>query len=201
MSTSKITNITKIKCEPTKVFDITVSKNHNFILNNGLVVHNCQPYQYLRSCLYENRFELYNSERLYDELVLLERNINTGKIDHPPNGHKDVADAVCGAIFNASKYADEYAFEYGEDIEIMLDVSKSTSLEDNYQELITEFENELNQTFDPMHRKVNADKGTNVNVPTQYSDEEKYGNIYCDFGLGKSSPYLGNSIADGILVW
>jgi len=37
-------------------------------------------------------------------------------VDHPTNGHKDALDAVCGSVFTASKYAEEFAFDYGENL-------------------------------------------------------------------------------------
>ena len=43
-----------------------------------------------------------DSATLVRELIELERNQETGSIDHPPRGSKDVADAVCGAIYAAS---------------------------------------------------------------------------------------------------
>lgn len=61
-----------------------------------------EPYEYLRECLYEGRIAIVDSETLRRELLQLERNPETGKVDHPPRGTKDVADAVCGAIFTAS---------------------------------------------------------------------------------------------------
>ena len=66
----------------------------------------CKPYQYLRSAIYEKRFSMYKSSRLFDEFIDIARDNNTGKIDHSPNGHKDALDAVCGATFTASKYAE-----------------------------------------------------------------------------------------------
>ena len=66
----------------------------------------CKPYQYLRSAIYEKRFSMYKSARLFDEFIDIARDNNTGKIDHSPNGHKDALDAVCGATFTASKYAE-----------------------------------------------------------------------------------------------
>lgn len=46
----------------------------------------CLPYQYFKSTLYENRIDLYRSQQLTQEVVNLERNINSGKIDHPVGG-------------------------------------------------------------------------------------------------------------------
>jgi hypothetical protein len=48
---------------------------------------------------------MYRSNRLFDEFLDIERDLNTGKVDHTPNGHKDALDAVCGATFTASKFA------------------------------------------------------------------------------------------------
>ena len=62
-----------------------------------------EPYEYLRECLYEGRLVMVENETLQRELLQLERNPETGKVDHPPRGSKDIADAVCGAIFSASK--------------------------------------------------------------------------------------------------
>lgn len=60
----------------------------------------CQPYQYLKSTIYEERVKLYESNLLTDELIGLERDNTSGKIDHSPSGinSKDCADALCGAI-------------------------------------------------------------------------------------------------------
>ena len=66
---------------------------------------------------------MYNSKRLFDEFIDIERNVNNGKIDHSPNGHKDALDAVCGATFTASKYAEQFAFDYGEDLDTLTKVS------------------------------------------------------------------------------
>lgn len=46
----------------------------------------CIPYQYLRSTIYEKRLEIYEDKLLISELIDLERNMDTGKIDHPDGG-------------------------------------------------------------------------------------------------------------------
>jgi hypothetical protein len=103
----------------------------------------CKPYQYLKNVVYEKRLIMYKSDRLFDEFVDIERNINTGKIDHTPNYHKDALDAVCGSIFTASKHASEYAYTYGESLENMLDVNSLPSAETQKQQFIQAFEQEL----------------------------------------------------------
>ncbi|MBQ6627817.1 MAG: hypothetical protein IJH65_03200 [Methanobrevibacter sp.] len=89
----------------------------------------CKPYQYFKTTIYENRFILYkeNSALLTEEVINLERNANSGKVDHPDNGRfgsKDQADAVCGAIFNASKHAEEFGYEFGESANWVADINE-----------------------------------------------------------------------------
>lgn len=113
--------------------------------------HICKPYQYFRSTIYEKRIEMYNSKRLNEEITSLERNNSSGKIDHPPNGHKDVSDAVCGAVFNASKHAEEFAYDYGESLETIVDVSNQTNSEESVrQQISVDFEELLKQVQDPL---------------------------------------------------
>ena len=60
----------------------------------------CKPYQYFKTAIYEGRLIVYKegSALLSEEVTNLERNANSGKVDHPDNGRfgsKDQADAVC----------------------------------------------------------------------------------------------------------
>lgn len=61
------------------------------------------PYTYLKECFYENRIAIVESPKLYEELVALELDQANEKVDHPPRGSKDIADAVCGAIWSAQR--------------------------------------------------------------------------------------------------
>lgn len=142
----------------------------------------CQPYQYLRSSFYEKRFEMYKSDRLFDECVDVERNIETGKVDHSPNFHKDVLDAVCGATYNASRNAEQYAFEYGEDIENILATNNSSQNPDLTQ-ITVDFENELKGVFSGIEKST-SDKAKDL-----------------DFGFGPAVPLTGNYISQGIMLW
>ena len=93
----------------------------------------CRPYEYLKSTIYEKRIRLYafpdanRTYLLYDELVQLEKNNGNGRVDHPNNGKtgsKDQSDAICGATYTASQFADDYAYDYGEDFEQMLSLNE-----------------------------------------------------------------------------
>lgn len=183
MKFSKIRSIKRVPCDKTPVYDIEVENHHNFMLSNGLVVHNCEPYLFLKSAIYNKRIVLYDSPLLTEELLGLERNNNTGKIDHPDSGRlgsKDQSDAVCGALWNASQHSEEYAFEYGEDlINAIPDFNYDAQYEK--RQIQAEFEEQLKQTF---------------NVQPQP--------IYKDFGMGKAQDANIKkqlAISSGILIW
>ena len=131
----------------------------------------CLPYSYLKTVIYEKRLILYNDcELLTEELLGLERNENTGKIDHPNEGRsgsKDQSDAVAGAIYNASKHADEFAFFYGEDIENTLDANNKSLLFDKKQ-LEIDLQEELGKMLSKNDNR-NSQRNTIINPTTNYS--------------------------------
>ncbi len=59
-----------------------------------------EPWRNLRDLFGERRIEMPERGRLHDELLALSRMPN-GKIDHPPGGSKDEADALAGAATGA----------------------------------------------------------------------------------------------------
>ncbi len=61
------------------------------------------PYENLKLSLYENRVILYEYEPLRVELRSLERNHAKNKVDHPPRGSKDVADALAACLYTLSQ--------------------------------------------------------------------------------------------------
>ena len=56
------------------------------------------PYDTFKVLIYDGRVICHEQEKLKEELMGLEE--IKGKVDHPPNGSKDIADAACGAVFN-----------------------------------------------------------------------------------------------------
>ncbi len=132
----------------------------------------CQPYQYLKNTIYEERLTLFENNLLTEELLGLERNNSNGKIDHTPSGinSKDSADALCGAIWNASQHGEEFDFEFGETLDTIVDVSSETS-QDNMKEQITvNFEDELKRAANAFGQSL-----------------KRKDNNYTDFGMGAST--------------
>lgn len=108
----------------------------------------CEPYHYFRSTIYEQRIEVYKTRLLTDEIVGLER-LSDGHIDHTSAGvnSKDVSDAVCGSVYEASKHAEEFAYDFGEMADMLADVNTgSDSVNDLQSELNREMaQNALNR--------------------------------------------------------
>lgn len=62
-----------------------------------------EPYEELKSAIYENRIRYYEYEPFLAELKALEYDRLVGKIDHPTAGSKDCSDAVAGCIHGLKK--------------------------------------------------------------------------------------------------
>ena len=116
----------------------------------------CLPYHYLKSAIYERRVKIYQKcNLLTDELVGLER-LSNGKIDHTADGinSKDQADAFCGALYLASKFADEYSYNYGDNLAVGLDVSLETSDTFLKTQMIADFEAELTKSYTEIYKEL-----------------------------------------------
>lgn len=139
----------------------------------------CKPYEYLKNTIYEQRVRLYKTELLYNELVQLEKNNNNGKVDHPPKGSKDQADAICGAIYTASSYAEQYAHDYGEDLNLLLDAHENPD-QNIIKQMTVDFEKELAK-IDPLAGYKPAQS-----LRPNEDDDDDDDNVY---------------ISDGMLIW
>lgn len=103
----------------------------------------CLPYAAFKSAIYDKRLKVYRKcDLLTEEVIGLERE-SDGHINHPEGGtqgSKDSADAVCGALWNASQHAEEFAYSYGEDATTIFDVNQSAG---GYEQLTVDFEEAL----------------------------------------------------------
>lgn len=168
------------------------AKNYNYSIVSVDRVDNdkiCKPYHYFKNTIYEERIQLFDSELLTEEILGLERNSN-GKINHPDEGRsgsKDLCDAVCGAMWNASQHAEEFAFEYGEDIENLISASSGTL--ERGKQITVDFEQELQKALDPLQ---------NVATDINKKDNEHFMN----FGFGAATNnYTAAYLSNGIIVF
>ena len=107
----------------------------------------CLPYAFFKSAIYERHLQMYKDcQLLTEEIVSLER-LSDGHIDHPQNFSKDQSDAVCGALFLASEFAEEYSYDYGENLDTSLDVNIENSDETKKRQMILEFQEELARLY------------------------------------------------------
>lgn len=112
----------------------------------------CEPYHYFRSTIYDKRIEVYKTELLTEEVIGLER-LSDGHIDHTTSGinSKDISDALCGAIYEASKHAEEFAYDYGETLEQTLTANSDVSLQQTAEQLALDFEAEMQKLLSPVN--------------------------------------------------
>lgn len=62
-----------------------------------------EPYNTFRAAIYDGRVAMVDSDKLRLEMTSLEYIAIKDKVDHPPKGSKDIADAVCGALYACSR--------------------------------------------------------------------------------------------------
>lgn len=122
---------------------LSVDRVDNVGTENGRPARICKPYAFFKSTIYEQHLKLYkNCQLLTEEITNLER-LSDGHIDHPKSGSKDTSDALCGSVYLASQFAEEYSYDYGENLDASLEVSITQSDEYRKQQMITEFQDEL----------------------------------------------------------
>lgn len=171
--------------------------------------HICKPYQYIKNTVYEKRIETFDSELMTEEFLGLERNNNTGKIDHPDggaSGSKDMADAITGSVFNASKHAEEFAFDFGETLDTVVKVSQAASSSESLrQQIQVDFENEMQNLFDPIAKRLNKDKeiaaSQNQTQPKKEDQPKKSATTPFNFGIQPAEVYKPNYFSQGIILW
>ena len=70
-------------------------------------------------------------------------------MDHPDSGRvgaKDCADAICGALWNASQHAEEFDFEYGDTLDAIIETDNHPTGNEK-QQLTLDFEEQLKRAL------------------------------------------------------
>lgn len=165
----------------------------------------CEPYHYFRTTIYDKRLEVYKTSLLTEEVIGLEK-LSDGHVDHTTSGinSKDISDAVCGSIFEASKHADQYAFDYGEDLDTTRQVSASSSYESITNQISQEFQDELQKMFDPMRRRQdqnNIDDNQKIAASQNSQQQVNKNEPYMDFGMGKAQTLNIAYLSQGIMAF
>jgi hypothetical protein len=63
------------------------------------------PYENMKTALYEGRILMYSYEPLLRELRTIQKDLIRKKVDHPIGGSKDVSDALAGCLFTLSQHS------------------------------------------------------------------------------------------------
>ena len=166
-----------------------IAKGYNYKMLSVDIVDSrskiCLPYHYLRSTIYEERIDMYDCELLTEELLGLERDSN-GKIDHTVDGinSKDMSDAVCGATYMASQFGEEFAYDFGETTDMLLNANS----ESGTNEYIKQFSSDLLNSLQGDTNTVDRNKpAVNAPKPPMTSAD-----------IAKS---FDRALDDGILIW
>ena len=130
----------------------------------------CETYHYFRSTIYDKRIEVYKTQLLTEEVIGLEK-LSDGHVDHTTSGinSKDISDAVCGAVFEASKHAEEFAYDYGETLEETIKFNKDADRVSSEQ-IALDFEAEMLQLLDPVKSQAQEQEKQQVKLrqPSSY---------------------------------
>lgn len=169
-------------------------------------------YAYFKSTLYDRRIEIYdNCKELTEEVLGLERE-SDGHINHPNNGQqgsKDMIDGVVGCLWNASQHADQFAFDYGESLDLMRKVSMESPANstNQKQQVKMQFEDELRQLFTGKYAPTVQTETNNVENKTETGDKKhdnsnnKQSGPFLDFGVGSAQTYQPQYTQNGIILW
>ena len=167
----ELDNGEKLRCTPDHRFmmrDGTFKEARNLIQDDSLM----PLYRKYQTRVVSVRY-LNEVADVYDITVADNHNfaLSAGVFVH---NSKDMIDAVCGAVYNASFFADEFSYNYGESLNITTEVNSML------EGANVDFEQVLMQRGQVVKNKEN--------------------DSYLDFGNGKSQEYW-TTINDGILLW
>ena len=124
-------------------------------------------YLALRSAINEQRIVMSGDlKELEHELINLERDSSSGKIDHTPENSKDIADSLAGALFNASEHNSEYSFEVVEVFsETINDSIAANTVEQDRENLLS-----MITPLNTINRGTDEEKKNSTNAYNDYSD-------------------------------
>ena len=134
--------------------------------------HQQNQYAYFKTTMTDRRLKVYKKcDFLTEEVLGLER-LSDGHIEHPDagkSGSKDQIDAVVGALWNASLNAEEYAINYGDNIDAALNINIATNVEKDKQQLVLDYQEELKRIYMETYQELNeADQEKQRQQKEQY---------------------------------
>ena len=78
---------------------LQILRQKTFITGKVSMDKTALPYEVMKTAFYDGRVKAPKHDKALSEIVRLERNPQSGLIDHPQNFSKDCADAVAGVVY------------------------------------------------------------------------------------------------------
>lgn len=91
------------------VDSIQLLRQQGFISGKTSMDTSDDPYNYVKGALYDGRLDMPEHQHCMTELMSLEQDAKTGRIDHPPTGTKDVSDALAGVVWGLTNRRELWA--------------------------------------------------------------------------------------------
>ena len=84
---------------------------------------------------------------------------------------KDQADAVCGALFDASQFSDQYSYEYGDSVDAAFEVNSEPASAELKRKYVEDFQNDLAKSYlDAFMEVQRSDEALKQNDMSSYID-------------------------------
>ncbi len=74
-------------------------KQAGYTVGNQSMDITTSPYDFTKNAIYDGRVSIPKHPKLVFELASLEKDTKRNKIDHPPQGSKDISDALAGVVY------------------------------------------------------------------------------------------------------
>jgi hypothetical protein len=78
---------------------LQILRQNGFLTAKQSIDVSTLPYEVTKTAFYDDRIIMPPHEKVRYEFASLEKDQKKGKVDHPPNGSKDCADAVAGVVY------------------------------------------------------------------------------------------------------
>lgn len=126
-------NIVDVSCDSFQSVDtLQQFKLNGFNAHTTSVDRSRIPYETIKNAINEERIIMPHITELEEEFLCLEDDKVRNKIDHPPTGSKDIADAVTASVYNLLNYKNLLvSSNAGKDIQSILDTN-TTKLNDDF---------------------------------------------------------------------
>jgi hypothetical protein len=91
------------------VDSIQLLRQSGFISDRQSMDKDIDAYEFTKAAIYDSRVHWPPHGKLRRELSSLEKDVKKNKIDHPPNGSKDVSDALAGVVYGLTMRREVWA--------------------------------------------------------------------------------------------